>query len=69
MIPMPFPIEFCSLKKTCYGQTNRRTDGRTNKQTDRPSYRDAWTHLKMTHIVDKYNYTSCNRNFKNLHEL
>ena len=33
-----------------YGRTNRRTngptDGPTNGRTDRPSYRDARTHLK-----------------------
>ena len=33
---------FLQLKKTHYG----RTDGPTNGRTDRPSYRDAWTHLK-----------------------
>ena len=26
--------------------TNRMTDGRNDRRTDRPSYRDAWTHLK-----------------------
>ena len=29
------------------GRTDGQTDGRTNGWTDRPSYRDAWTHLKM----------------------
>ena len=38
MIYMPFPLKFRGLKKTRYGPT----DG----HTDRPSYRDAWTHLK-----------------------
>ena len=37
---MPFPLKFRGLKK-------RITDGRTNGRTDRPSYREAWTHLKM----------------------
>ena len=28
------------------------TDGRTDRRTDKPSYRDAWTHLKMrTHPI------------------
>ena len=27
-------------------QTNGEMDGRTDRQTDRPSYSDAWTHLK-----------------------
>ena len=39
MIYMPFPLKFRgSKKKTHYGPTDQRTD--------RPSYRDAWTHLK-----------------------
>ena len=38
MIYVPFPLKFRGLKKTHYG----RTDG----PTDRPSYIDAWTHLK-----------------------
>ena len=38
MIYMPFPLKFRGLKKT--------RDGRTDGRTDRPSYRDAWTHLK-----------------------
>ena len=25
----------------------RFTDGRNDRRTDRPSYRDAWTHLKI----------------------
>ena len=36
-------LHFFNLKKTRYGRTDRRTDG----PTDRPSYRDARTHLKM----------------------
>ena len=28
-------------------QTDRPKDGRTDRWTDRPSYRDAWTHLKI----------------------
>ena len=41
----------CFLKKR-YGQTDGRTDGHTDGWTDgradRPSYRDARTHLKMS---------------------
>ena len=33
----------CFMKRRTYGPTNERTDG----PTDRPSYRDARTHLKM----------------------
>ena len=40
----PFSPIIGSLQKRV---TDRRTDGRINGQTDRPSYRDAWTHLKM----------------------
>ena len=44
---MLFLINFRNLKKT--------RDGRTDPRTDRPSYRDAWTHLKRQklhlHIV------------------
>ena len=38
------------MKKTGYGQTDRRTDRQTDRPSDRPtdtpSYRGAWTHLK-----------------------
>jgi len=38
---MQFPCDFRDLKK-------RETDhGPTDGWTDRPSYRDAWTHLKL----------------------
>ena len=46
MISMPLSLEFRGPKKTRYGP---RTDG----PTDRPSYRDAWTHLKMTESSHK----------------
>ena len=36
MIYEPFPLKFRGSKKTHYGP----------RTTDRPSYRDAWTHLK-----------------------
>ena len=29
-----------------YGPTDRQTDGRTDQQTDKASYRDVWMHLK-----------------------
>ena len=33
------------------GPTDQQTDGRTDGRTDKASYRDAWTHLKMsTHV-------------------
>ena len=37
MIYEPFPLKFRGSKKTHYGP----------RTTDRPSYRDAWTHLKI----------------------
>ena len=46
-------VIFCFLVKFTDGKelvkdrrTDRRTDGPTNERTDRPSYRDARTHLK-----------------------
>ena len=39
----PFSPIIGSLKKMRDG----RTDRRTKERTDRPSYRDAWTHLKI----------------------
>ena len=39
-----------------YGRTDLRTDGRTYGRTDKPSYRDARTHLKndsLTHLSMK----------------
>ena len=33
IISMPFSLKFRSLKKTCYGWTDRHTDRRTNGQT------------------------------------
>ena len=41
MIYEPFPLKFRGTKKMHYGPTDHRP------RTDRPSYRDAWTHLKM----------------------
>ena len=49
-------IRFCHFLQKRYRRTDRRTDGRTDRQTDgrtdrrtdTPSYRDAWTHLKIT---------------------
>ena len=47
MISKPFPLKFLDSKKTRDGRTtDGRTHGRTDPRTDRPSYRDAWTHLK-----------------------
>ena len=42
MIYMLFPLKFRDSKKTRDGRTTDRP------RTDRPSYRDAWTHLKTT---------------------
>ena len=36
-----------SLKMTKTEQCDRPMDGPTDQRTDRPSYRDAWTHLKI----------------------
>ena len=33
--------------------TDGRMDGQTHGQTDRPSYRDAWTHLKKRRKKEK----------------
>ena len=35
--------DFLEIRLVCYG----RTDGPTDQRTDKASYRDAWTHLKM----------------------
>ena len=43
MIHMPFPLKIRGLKKTRNPTTDRRTD--------RPSYRDAWTHLKTVSLT------------------
>ena len=39
---------FLQFKKNAL-RTHRPTDGRTDGRTDRPSYRDARTHLKILH--------------------
>ena len=54
----PFSSIFAKSKKMGYGRTDGRIDGptdgptdrRTDRRTDIPSYRDAWTHLKMQKI-------------------
>ena len=51
----PFSSIFALSKKTHYGRTDgptdrptdRRTNGPTDPRMEIPSYRDAWTHLKM----------------------
>ena len=43
---MPFPLKIRNLKKK-YTMDGPTADGRTAHRTDRPSYGDAWTHLKM----------------------
>jgi len=55
-----FPLEFRGLKKTHYGPTDGLTDG---PRTDRPSYRDAWTHLK-TGKEDEFVSPSSNMPFR-----
>ena len=45
MISMPFQIEFRG-KKTRYGRADR--------PTDRPSYKDTWTHLKKTKFLNPW---------------
>ena len=46
---MLFPINFRDSKIT----RNRRTD---HGRTDRPSYRDAWTHLKTHKLTDTHTW-------------
>merc|ERR1712212_1081603 len=41
--------------------TERPTDPRTDGRTDRPSYRDVWTHLKTKKDMDFHNGISCPR--------
>ena len=49
MTTMILSSRFAILKKVVTnGPTNGRTVGRTNRQTDKASYRDAWTHLKIS---------------------
>ena len=48
----PFSPVIGSLKK-------RVTDPRTNRQMDRPSYRDAWTHLKSVMSVGPLGKVLC----------
>ena len=51
-----------------YGRMDGPTDGPTNRRTDKSSYRDAWTHLKMAQNCKKSistimgKYTSAYRN-------
>ena len=55
-LPLPSPslddchshfIQICRFKKSGYGPTDQRTNGRANQLMDKASYRDAWKYLKM----------------------
>ena len=47
---------FCRFMKRCNGHTDGRTYGRTygwtDERTNRPSYRDARTHLKLKIVIN-----------------
>ena len=55
-----FPI-IGSLKKTRHGRTDGPTNQRTDGRTDGPSYRYAWTHLKIV-----FNSEDCLRSLEHL---
>ena len=61
MITKLILAKFTALKRSGYrptnGQTDRLTDGWTDWRMDTPSYRDAWTHLKISWKCEKN--TSC----------
>ena len=48
-----------------YRSTNERTDGPTDRRTDKASYRDAWTHLKICNMPAKNLQYSCKKSATN----
>ena len=47
---------FSAIKETRDGPTDQRTNGPKDWRMDKPSYTDAWTHLKTTLIANFGNF-------------
>ena len=50
-LSLAYQSQKLSFKKMRYGRTDRWTDGQIKQRRYRPSYKDAWTHLKKVTLL------------------